>query len=152
MALNSDAFLDACETVLSKLGVFDRVNMHEPKNAPGVGVTASVWIDSVRPVPRRSGLNATSAAVVLTIRCQTSMQQEPQNGIDRSLVKAVDAVMNAATGDFDLGATVSHVDLLGAYGPPMEARAGYLRQDNTDYRVMTITLPLVLNDVWMQVA
>lgn len=151
MALNSDAFLDATETLLLKLGVFDSVNMHEPKSAPGSGITASVWIDSIRPIPRMSGLAATSAHVLLNVRCQTTLNQEPQNGIDRDLARAVDAVMNATTGDFDLGDTVALVDLLGAYGPPLEARAGYLKQDETTFRVMGISLPLVINNVWVQV-
>jgi hypothetical protein len=32
----------------------------------------------------------------------------------------------------------------------MTARAGYINQDNKMYRVMTITLPLVVNDTWLQ--
>lgn len=151
MGLNSDAVLDATESALAKLGVYERVNMHEPKNAPGNGVTASVWVDDITPIAKRSGLAATSALLVLTIRCQTSMQTDPQDGIDRQLVKAVDTTLNAFTGDFDLGDTVAEIDLLGAYGRPMGARAGYMQQGDTTYRVIVITLPLVLNDVWTQV-
>jgi hypothetical protein len=44
------------------------------------------------------------------------------------------------------------VDLLGAHGIPLSARAGYDEQDSKMFRVMDINLPLVINDVWQQTA
>jgi len=152
MALNCGPALDAVESKLGTLGVFDTVNMHEPENAPGTGVTASVWVEAIRPIPRASGLPVTSSVVDLSIRIQRSMQTNPQNQIDRDMAAATDAVINAFSGDFDLGGSVSHVDLLGAYGPSLSARAGYLKQDSITFRVMVVTVPLVFFDVWTQVS
>jgi hypothetical protein len=42
------------------------------------------------------------------------------------------------------------VDLLGQFGTPLSAQAGYVNQDGRLFRIMTITLPLVVNDVWGQ--
>jgi hypothetical protein len=39
---------------------------------------------------------------------------------------------------------------LGAYSSGLSAAAGYLNQDDDTFRVMTIQLPLVVNDVWTQ--
>jgi len=35
---------------------------------------------------------------------------------------------------------------------PLSALAGYLNQDGKLYRVMTVTLPIIINDIWAQVA
>jgi hypothetical protein len=144
--------IDAACSHAQTAGWFDTVNGHEPKRAPGLGVSASVWAQSLRPVSARSGLNATSALVVLNVRCMTPMLAEPQDDVDPNLFGAVDALMRAYTGDFDLGGLVSNVDLLGSYGPGLTAEAGYLNQDQVLYRVVTITLPLVVNDLWSQAA
>lgn len=152
MGLNTGAYLDAAESAFARLGVFERINMHEPENAPATGITASLWLGPIRPLAPRSGLDVTSVLVVLYARLQTSLIQQPQNGVDRQLAQAVDAVINAITGDFDLGGAVDEVDLFGRYGVPMQANPGYLRQDDGPvYRVMQIDIPMVINDVWTQV-
>ena len=55
-------------------------------------------------------------------------------------------------GDFDLGSNARNVDILGYSGAAVSARAGYLKlQGDAEYRVMTIILPIIINDVWAQV-
>jgi hypothetical protein len=130
-------------------GAFERVNQHEPKNAPGNGLTCAVWIDRIEPV-KSSGLISTSTRASFMIRVYSSMLQEPQDAIDPNIVSAVDVLMTAYSGDFELGSNVRDIDLLGAYGIPLSAQAGYINQDNKLYRVMTITLPVIVNDVWVQ--
>ena len=58
------------------LGIFDSVNTHEPLSAPGNGVHAAVWVDSIVPVGRASGLSATSGVVTLMFRCYSSAIQK----------------------------------------------------------------------------
>lgn len=132
-------------------GYFDRVNTHEPKNAPGNGLTMSVWFDNVELI-RSSGLNSSSARIVLNIRISTSMLQEPQDQVDPNLALAFDALMAEYNGDFELGGNVRMIDLLGAYGNPLSAMSGYVEQDKKIYRLFDIKLPLVVNDVWTQTA
>jgi len=152
MTLALADIIDAAVSHALALGEFDQVNGHEPKRAPGLGISAAVWAQSLRPISARSGLASTSALVTLTVRVYTSMLQEPQDAIDPHLLGAVDALMRAYTGDFELGGLVANVDLLGAYGPGLFADSGYMNQDQTLYRVVTITLPLVINNLWDQVA
>jgi hypothetical protein len=149
MSLNTAATLDAIASHAMATGRFDRVNTHEPKNAPGNGLSVAIWVDSITPT--QSGLAATTARVVYNVRVYTSMLSEPQDAIDPNLIEAADVLLEAYSGDFSLGGNVRNVDLLGASGPPLSAQAGYLSQDNKVYRVMTITLPLILNDAWTQV-
>lgn len=133
------------------LGVFERVNSHEPKSPPGGGTSAAVWVQSIAPVTG-SGLNATSGVVTLNVRLYSNFIQQPLDEIDPDLLTAATTLLGAYTGDFDFGGTVRAVDLLGMYGVPMSAQAGYLTHDSRVYRVMTITLPVVINDLWSQVA
>lgn len=143
---------DAVESHAMALGVFERVNTHEPKNAPGSGMSAFIWVNDIRPAQGGSGLNATSVLLTLNVRVQDSMLQEPQDFIDPQMLTAVDALMAAYSGDFDLGVDeVRNVDLLGTYGTGgLSARAGYLEHDKKMFRVMVVNLPIVLNDVWAQ--
>jgi hypothetical protein len=134
-----------------KLGLFDRVNAHEPKNAPGNGLSAAVWADQIVPV-QSSGLDSTTIRVSYSIRVYQNMVKEPQDDIDAVVLAGVAALMTAYSGDFTLGDNAREVDLLGAHGVPLAAQSGYLNQDGRLYRVMTITLPIIFNDVFEQVA
>ena len=58
--------------------------------------------------------------------------------------------MTASSGDLDLGEEVRCVDLLGQTGRALSAQAGYLEQDSKLFRVVVITLPLIVNDLWDQ--
>ena len=141
----------AVQDQLLTTGLFESVNLHEPKSAPSNGVTAAVWADRVEPLPRASGLNSTTGYVVLMVRLYTPMLQQPYDGIDPRMVSAVDTLMTKYSGAFTLTGKVRNVDLLGEFGTALSARAGYLDQDRKMYRVMDITLPLVVNDLWSQV-
>lgn len=150
MSLAIQEITDAVVSHALETGYFERVNNHEPKSAPGNGLSASVWVDSIGPVPAGSGLARTSALLRFNVRLYTSMLSEPQDAIDPNLVTALDALLTKYNEDFTLGDLVRNVDLLGQTGASLSAQAGYLNQDNKLYRVFTITLPLVVNDVWDQ--
>jgi len=150
MAINATGILDSILSHALASGLFERVNGHEPKSAPGNGLSAAVWLDSIGPVVS-SGLAATSARLAVNVRLYTAMLADPQDAIDPNLIAAVDTLMTACSGDFDLGGNVRNVDLLGQAGTPLSAQAGYLNQDGKLFRVMTILLPLIVNDVWEQV-
>ncbi len=150
--MDISGIVDAVVSHASALGLFETVNGHEPKNAPGNGITCAVWAERVGPVPAASGLQITTAYMVLNVRLYTSMTQQPYDGIDPAMLSALDALFTAYSGDFELGGRVRNVDLLGMFGDSLSSKAGYINQDRTIYRVLTITLPLVVNDTWSQAA
>ena len=152
MSLDTGAILNVVTSHASAAGLFERVNQHESKNAPGNGLTFAAWLDQIGPARGSSGLAQTSALVVLNARIYTSMLSEPQDAIDPAMAGAVDVLMSAYSGDFALGGTARCVDLLGMAGISLSARAGYLIQDGKPYRVFTITLPIIVDNVWGQVA
>lgn len=135
-----------------ELGIFETVNSHEPKSAPGSGLRAAVWVQSIGGIGRASGLSSTSGVVLLNVRIYSSFLQQPVDAIDPNLLTATTTLLGTYTGDFDLGATVRNIDLLGMYGTAMGAQAGYISQDGRVYRIMTISLPVVINDLWTQEA
>lgn len=150
--IDTDALISAVADHALTLGFFERVNRHEPKNAPGLGLTAAIWVDSIAPV-RAGSLDSTTVRFAVMVRAYTSMLAEPQDAIDPNLAKAVDALIGSYSGDFTLGGDfdIRMVDLLGQFGVPLSAQAGYLEQDKKLYRVMTVTNPIIINDAWEQV-
>jgi hypothetical protein len=138
--------LDAVVSHAQGLGQFDRVNYHEPKNAPGRGLSCSVWVQSIEPVTS-SGLASTSGRVTLNARIYTSMTAEPQDDIDKQILAAATVLLGEYSGSFTLGGTVRDIDLM-----QMGAQAGYLQQDGKVFRVMVVVLPIIINDLWTQVA
>ncbi|MBD9723446.1 hypothetical protein PV755_45415 [Streptomyces caniscabiei] len=152
MALNILGLTDAVQSHAGASGYFETVNGHEPKNAPAAGgLTAAVWADRVTAL-RSSSLNSVSVLLVFNVRIYGSAQSEPADAIDPNMLAAVDALCAAYSGDFTLGGLVRSVDLLGSNGTPLSVQAGYLSQDGSLYRVMTITVPCIVNDLWEEVA
>jgi hypothetical protein len=155
MAFDAAAVLDLFDKVTShaaQLGLFDsQVGTHEPKNAPGNGLWCAIWVQDIGPV-MSSGLSATSGRVVLQARIGSNMLQEPQDSIDPAILTAVTVLLGEYAGHLTLGGTVRAIDLRGMEGVPMSAKAGYLMIDNRLNRVMDIVLPLILNDMWTEVA
>ncbi|MFG3510248.1 hypothetical protein ACGF5F_32650 [Streptomyces sp. NPDC047821] len=151
MALNISGILDAVVSHALASGLFTAVNGHEPENPPSNGVTAAVWADAVEAI-RSSGLDSATVRLALSVRLYSPLQSEPADAIDPELITAVDALCAAYVGDFTFGGLVRKVDVLGAHGPGLSVRAGYLQQAGAMYRVMTITLPVIVNDLWTEVA
>lgn len=151
-----NGIINAAVSHAMTLGVFERVNGAEPKTAPGTGITCAIWVDRIVPV-RASGLASTSLMFVLMARLYIPPDVEPSDELDPNLVDAADQLMNAYTGDFTLDGQLRHIDLFGENGTPLAAQAGWVRFDRSDTgttvrRVMTITVPCVINDAWTQTA
>ncbi len=151
------ALYDSLVSHAQSLKLFEAVTDHEPLNPPGGGLSCAVMLGPLEPI-RSSGLAATSGRLEFAVRVYSARLQVPASGIDRKLMQAVTTLMNAYTGDLDLltgniaSGLVRNVDLLGAYGTPLRGSPGWLVQDGAHYRIYEITLPLILNDVWNQVA
>lgn len=134
------------------LGVFRAINGHEPKSAPPQGAAVSFWLDRWTPVREQSGLSTVSVLLVVTARITNPFLREPQDSIDPALVNASDALLSSLVGDFDCGGLASHIDVFGQFGIPLEGRGGYLNEAGVIFRIVAVTIPIVINDVWDEVA
>src|SRR5690349_21618704 len=127
MSLDFRGVLTAVADHAAASGLFSRVNKHEPKSAPSGKLIAAIWVQFIGPA--ESGLASTSVRLVLTVRIYTPMISDPPDAIDPAIMRAVDVLMTAYSGDFTLGGLVRNVDLLGRGGVPLSANAAYLNQD-----------------------
>ncbi|HEV2778818.1 MAG TPA: hypothetical protein VGX25_05400 [Actinophytocola sp.] len=148
--------LDVVHSHAAKLGRFERVNDHEPSNRPGHGLTAALWLDRIDPVPRASGLAVTTARLIVKLRIYSAMEQEPKDAIDPNLSAAAWALIRVLVADLRLGTDPNttprrEIDVQGAHGVSLFAQGGYLEWDDGGMdRVMDLTIPVVVYDVWPQ--
>ncbi len=143
--------IDAAASEVMASGFFDVVNGMEPKGAPpDTGLTAAIWVQSLSPIPAQSGLNATSMLFTLSVRLYGSMLTEPQESIDPGMMAAVDVLMERYTGNFSLGGLIESIDLLGRASEGLHGDAGYVTIDQKMFRVFTITVPMIVNNVYVQ--
>lgn len=161
MAFDEDAFdkiIGSVASLAAATGYFDSVNEFEPTNAPGNGVHCAVVLQSFQPVPARSGLASTSYMLVLVARVMQSASQ-PLAGQDPKLLAAVAALVAALSGDLDVStptgtAQVGNIDALGAHGfGALGGTAGWVEipeGSGSMYRLMDVTIPLLVNDLFTQ--
>lgn len=153
MALNVRTLRDALQSHALASGWFDRVNGEQPKSPPGEGLTCAVWPQRLMPARGASGLDSTTIRLAFTVRLYMNLGNDPGDDIDPYMIDACDDLMGAYSGDFTLDGLVRKIDLLGAYGDPLGFEAGYQRiESGTEFRVIDITVPLIVNDLWEQVA
>jgi len=76
----------------------------------------------------------------------SSLLQRPLDGVDPQILAALVTLVNEYSGNFTLGGLVRNVDLFG-----MRAEAGYIPDfEGKPFRVINLTLPLVVNDMFGQ--
>ena len=151
MSIGIAAILDAVASHARTTGFFPEVITHEPKSAPQSG-TCCVFVSKIVPFKERSGLASVSVVVPLTVRLYSNFLQEPQDNIDRDLILAGDALITAYALDIDLGDENREVDLFGQApgGNGLQGDMGYINHDNKIFRVLDISLPVIVNDVWTE--
>lgn len=155
MAFNQAAvkklFADVVDHAMT-LGIFDRVCGHEPENPPGTGASYAAWLSGLAPVPRRSGLASTTGRIQFTGHIYTRLRSRALDDVDPAALTLTVDLMAAYSGDLTFGGDAAMVDLLGAYGSPLSAQPLYVDFQGTPFRVMEVTLPVILDDVWTQEA
>lgn len=139
--------MNSLESHAASLGFFDQVNAFQPPDVPNTGITCGIWAQRIGPDTKGSGLNSTSGRIEMNVRVYTSAEQTPYDAIDPQVMNAISALLGAYNGNFTLGGLARNVDVMEA-----SAQAGYIDQAGNKIRVMTIVLPITINDLWQQVA
>ena len=147
-SLDCEALMNSIVSHCLTLGVFESVNMHEPEGNAG-NYFAALWVQSIDPV-QTSGLASTSVRVAFTLRLYSNLVAKPGDEVDPNLAGAVSDVMEGLSADFTLAEQAREIDLLGQYGLGLSAKAGYLNLSGAVYRVMDITVPVIVDDVFDQ--
>jgi hypothetical protein len=139
-----------------RLGIFTEVIPFDPGSAPtGKGLTMAFWFGSMFPIPRESGLSATSMVQMMYARLFLNITTERTRETDPTILGAAVLVMRELTSDISFGLDDEGVwtDLLGnARNPGVRADPRYVKygQGGALFRVVDITIPVVLEDFFAQ--
>lgn len=155
MSLDIAALINAARDHALATGLFALINGHDPDTPIPDGLDAAVTLRSIRPSKRVSGLSATGAAVTLTMNIYSKAlddQATPTqlDQIDPAVGDATSAMIGLLSGDYTLGGMVFAVDLLGMNGLPLGAENRSIKIAATIYRFVSITIPLLIDNVWTQ--
>lgn len=142
------ALLQAVQSHAQELGIFTgNVSVHAPLSTPPNDLACWITVESAQPVVS-SGLSAVSIRVTLLIHVTMSLNSRPLDNVDPAVLGAAAALMNAYAGDFTLGGLVREVEIFGG----LKAQAGYVMFEGNPLRTAEITLPVIVNDAWQEVA
>lgn len=144
------ALYNSVRTHCMSPAVVDVVTTHETRAKPVAEMSAEIWGIRIDPSAQASGLDATAGVVTFNIRVRTSMLAKPEDDIDAKLLTAVSAIIGEYSGNFTLAGTVMAIDLLGMHGAGLSAQLGYLEHDGTQFRIATLTMPIVIDNMWTQ--
>jgi len=141
------ATLQAIQSHLAKSGYCRTNQIGEPKQASKERIAAAVFNRSARVIRvPLGGSPGTEELHIINVRLYMNMMDQPQEQIEFLLNEAASSITEDLMADFDLGATVRHVDVGGIYGQPLEVVYGYLELSGVMYRVADLTVPLVVDN------
>lgn len=143
----ANALYASLKSAALELGLFQAVDTHEPLNAPGNRLFCSIVLGPLRPLPAASGLSAVSGQITFDFHLWSSAMQKPYDNIDPEILAAAAALMGQLSGEFTLGETVRNIDLFS-----MSAQPGWVDFEGKQFRVVTVSAPVVINDLWVEAA
>lgn len=136
--------LQTIQSYLAASGEFDDVLLGEPEAISGDRLTGAIYVAGTTIADVSLGTISTVYNVM--VRLYKDMLAEPTRDIEYILARVVQDIASDLLGDFDLGASIRHIDAAGIYGTPMSAVWGYVSVASTMYRSVDMTVPLVVND------
>lgn len=152
-----DPIIDAVVSDVKQSGYFSQTIEDTINKGPDGKLTALVWLQNVGVAQRASGLNTSAAMLTFMIRVYANQiaRDKPVfvETMPRRLVKAVSNLIRRYHDNFDFGGVCRNVDCLGEFvGGGLSATSGYEEIGGSWYRMMTLAVPVIVNDVWVQTA
>lgn len=127
-------------------GYFHTVELGEPKSSlQGHGMEAYIWMDSVAVAG--TTLNYAIEIHTVTLRLYMPMLTGDTLEDEVEMDAAVNQVKRNLAADFDLGGTVRNVDFAGQHSGGLESVTGFVDLSGTQYRIVDITLPVIVDDI-----
>ena len=137
-------------THCQQIGVFDNVLTEEPDSLQAGTTTASIVLDSIKPDPKTSGLAQTNAIIVFKIGIWQNSTVHPHFGVPQETMLAAETLIESLHTSLTLNNDVMTVDLFGWSSTGLDVQTGYAPFDEGIYRIVEITVPIIVNDVWTQ--
>jgi len=142
MAFDITTTINLVVSFLQKRGEYSLVQIGEPKSPPRGDLAAAVFVSDASVVGVT--LQTTIEIHELTIRLYRNMMEEPEEDNELRISQAVTGIVSDLLGDYDLGASVRNI-AVGEYGRTVSATYGYLDVGGTMYRMVDISVPLVVD-------
>ena len=119
----------------------------EPKG-PVEDFTAGVMLgsDAIQVVELTLGTTIERHGIQVRLYHPISFSEDDDEQVELRMAQLTSDVMKLIAEDFQLGDGIRQVDIGGIYGSPMAAQAGYLQIDQTQHRIVDITVPLIVDD------
>lgn len=146
MPFNLVNTLDRIVTYLQGDGGVRLAQTGEPKSPPVTSnsLFASVIMRSTSVV--LVTLNGTIESHTIQIRLYRDMLAEPQKSIEVDLATAAQRIQADLAGEYDLGGGIRNVDVGGEHGQALRTDWGYVTIDQRMYRIVDITVALIVDD------
>jgi len=147
MAFDISSTLHAVKTYVQDLGLFQSVQIGEPKGALPQGFHAACFMTSVGVTSIYVGGDTRESHVVMLriYKDMLSEQSEPQINLETEIAVVVSKLMANLLGDTDLESSIMSIDAAGMDGTSMAAAYGYIELGGVIYRICDITIPFIVN-------
>lgn len=147
MAFDISNTLHAVKTYIQDLGLFQSVQIGEPKGALPQGFHAACFMTSVGITSVYVG-GETRESHVIMLRIYKDMlaeQSDPQSNLETEIAVVVSKLMANLLGDTDLESSIMSIDAAGMDGTSMAGSYGYIELGGVIYRICDVTIPLIVN-------
>jgi len=147
MAFDISNSLHAMETYCENLGLFQTVQIGEPKSPLGQGYHVAIFMASVSISAVYAG-GDTRENHVVTVRIYRDMlaeQSNPQLNLETDMASVLSKLIGNLLGDTDLESTVMSIDAAGMDGGAVTSTFGYADVGGTMYRIVDISIPMIVN-------
>jgi hypothetical protein len=148
MAFNIKSTLEAVESHISRSGYVADVQIGEPVAPPDATDRIHAAIYMATAGVAELTLSSTIELHVATIRLYKRAaftEGDDAGEVEMDMAMAVSEISSNLIGEYDLGATIRNIDVAGQYGQAVTAQWGYVALNQTMYRTVDITLPLVVD-------
>ena len=136
--------LQAISDYIQKSGYVQKSTIGEPKAPPSEPVSAAVFLDSVAVAALT--LNGTIEVHTVTLRLYMDMLGDPTEDIEFGMAEVVSNISSDLLGEYDLGASIRNVDAAGMHGSPLRATWGYVDVGGKMFRIVDMSIPLIVDD------
>ena len=108
-------------------------------------MTGHIWMVSVAVVG--TTLSHAIELHTLTLRGYMPMLSGDAFEDEMALDAAMTELKRDMAGDFDLGGTVRNIDVAGQYSGGLETESGYIELSGTQFKIVDMTIPVIVDDI-----
>jgi hypothetical protein len=148
MPFDTERSLQLISTYLGASGHVISAQIGEYKSAPDIPaaqLTAAVWMSSTNVVGLALDGGTIEVHVVMARLYGQAFGDEPED-VEITTGQAVQKIVSDLVGDADLGSEIRNVDVGGIHGTSVGAAWGHAEIDGAMYRIVDLTIPLIVDD------